>query len=70
VSVPTPILIAFARNTADIRAEYACFADDEFAAGQRGAFERFLQKERIFRTEWGAKLEAAARRNLERGLRG
>jgi predicted metal-dependent HD superfamily phosphohydrolase len=56
----------FDRNTADIRAEYATVPDDVFEENQLRVLESFLQKERIYRTDWGAGLEDDARRNLER----
>jgi predicted metal-dependent HD superfamily phosphohydrolase len=60
----------FARNTDRIRAEYAHVGDAEFAAGRAAFFATMLQRERLFYTPWGARLEAAARANLHRASRG
>lgn len=58
----------FVQNTDAIRFEYGSVDDASFAAGQGAVFEKFLQRERIYCTEWGAQFEAAARANLRRGL--
>jgi predicted metal-dependent HD superfamily phosphohydrolase len=56
----------FLHNNHNIRAEYGCFDDAAFAHGQRAVFDRFLQRERIFVSAWGAAMEAVARANLQR----
>ncbi len=58
----------FRANTDDIRAEYSCYSDDDFYRGQREVFERFLARDRIYHTSWGAGLEATARANLARAI--
>lgn len=60
----------FAANTAAIRREYAHVADADFAAGRAAFFATMLQRERLYFTSWGAKLEASARANLRRAANG
>lgn len=65
LALPRP---AFERNGARIRAEYALVDDATFYAGRRAFLESFLARERIYCTDWGAPLEAAARANLQLDL--
>jgi predicted metal-dependent HD superfamily phosphohydrolase len=58
----------FAQNTARIRAEYAHLPEADFTAGRRAFFTTMLQRPRLFHTEFGAKLEAAARQNMLRAM--
>jgi predicted metal-dependent HD superfamily phosphohydrolase len=60
----------FRRNTARIRAEHAHLTEAEFAAGRATFFAAMLQRERLFYTPFGARLEARARANLQRASRG
>ncbi|MCU0866042.1 MAG: metal-dependent phosphohydrolase [Planctomycetes bacterium] len=60
----------FARNTERIRAEYAHVPDGDFAAGRRAFFATMLQRDRLFYTPFGHRLEPLARANLERASRG
>ena len=54
---------------ANIRAEYAHIADDDFRTGRRTVLEGFLSRDRLFFTTAGqAKFEAAARGNLRREI--
>lgn len=58
----------FRHNSDNIREEYRCYDDAAFAEGQRAVFARFLQRERIYVSAWGAAMECPARENLRRGL--
>jgi predicted metal-dependent HD superfamily phosphohydrolase len=61
----------FAGNTLLIRKEYAHVPDEEFYPARRRILARFLERERIYRTEFFArKYEVKARRNLEAAVRG
>ena len=60
----------FVANTAAIRFEYSWVSEPEFTAGRRAFFRALLERPRIFRSEFGKRLEAQARANLERALRG
>jgi len=60
----------FAANTVAIRREYAHVADADFAAGRAAFFATMLQRERLYFTPWGQRLEAAARENLRRAAQG
>ena len=55
----------FVANTEKLRLEYAQFTREEFDHGRLGFLEKFLDRDRIFCTDWGARFEADARRNLE-----
>jgi predicted metal-dependent HD superfamily phosphohydrolase len=56
----------FAANTVRIRREYAHVDDAAFRDGRRAFFARMLQRERLYFTPFGERLEAAARANLRR----
>ena len=58
----------FSANTEQIRAEFAHLDDRTFEEGQARMARRFLERERIYHTEWGAQREERARRNLARSL--
>jgi predicted metal-dependent HD superfamily phosphohydrolase len=60
----------FEANTRKIRAEYAHVPDELFVTGRRAFFAAMLRRERLFYTPWGRSLEALARANLERAVRG
>ena len=55
---------AFLVNTAKIREEYGIIEDEAFAIGQLAMLDRFLERERIYQSEWGEPLEERARHNL------
>ncbi|MBI5852166.1 MAG: metal-dependent phosphohydrolase [Planctomycetes bacterium] len=59
----------FQRNVIHLRVEFAHLDDATFEANRRGFLADMLARERIFSTSWGARLEAPARRNLERSLK-
>jgi predicted metal-dependent HD superfamily phosphohydrolase len=60
----------FARNTERIRAEYAHVPDADFRAGRAAFFAAMLQRERLYFTPFGARLEPLARANLLRASAG
>ena len=60
----------FEANTAAIRREYAHVPDEAFTAGRKAFFGEMLQRTRLFFTDWGDRLEAPARANLERAIGG
>jgi len=54
---------------AAIRREYAHVAEDGYRAGRAAILTRFLERERLFLTPWGAaRWEGAARANLTRAV--
>ena len=55
-------------NRANIRKEYHWLSEDDYHAGLRDFLHTALGRERLFWTEWGARLEACARSNLQRAL--
>lgn len=59
----------FQVNTAAIRFEYAWIPEAEFWAARRAFFAVFLERPRIYWSEWGKALEPKARANLQRVLR-
>ena len=58
----------YERNRENIRREYHWVPEAEFTASTRDFLQTFLDRERIFWTEWGAGLEAKARENMQRAL--
>lgn len=56
----------FERNSKKIREEYACIEDERFRVGRLAMLDRFLARERIYQSAWGAQFEDAARENLRR----
>lgn len=58
----------FTANTARIRFEYAHVPEADFVVGRRRFFAAMLQRERLFWTPWGQRLEATARANLVRAV--
>src|SRR5208283_3893691 len=57
------------RYTAAIRQEYSWVSESDYRSGRKAILERFLQRERIYRTaSMHQKLEASARRNLQREI--
>lgn len=56
---------SYQRYVADVRAEYAHLADDDWRAGRRVAMRSFLDRPTIFHTDAGrAQWEAQARTNI------
>lgn len=64
---PWPV---FAANAELLREECHMVSDADWERGRREFLAGMLDRDRIFVTEWGAGLEAAARANLERALAG
>ncbi len=59
----------FERYDAQIAAEYAHVEPAAYRAGRAGVLRRFLDRERLYLTEWGrARWEAQARQNLARAI--
>jgi predicted metal-dependent HD superfamily phosphohydrolase len=58
----------YERNRENIRREYDWIPDEEFAEGTRRFLQSFLDRDQIFRTEWGSTLELRARENMRRAL--
>lgn len=58
----------YARNGANIRAEYASVPEADWLVGRRKWLESMLAKPALFHTDWGKGLESHARRNLARDL--
>ena len=53
----------------NIRAEYAQFPDDLFWPGRMAVLKRFLDRDRLYFSDWGFKrFEAKARSNLHRSI--
>jgi predicted metal-dependent HD superfamily phosphohydrolase len=60
---------AFAVYDAQIAAEYAHVASDAYRVGRAAVLRRFLDRERLYLTDWGyARWEAQARLNLSRAI--
>ena len=49
----------------DIRKEYAAATEEQWCAGRVAFLSKFLERPRLFYTEWGADMEKAARDNME-----
>ena len=58
----------FCENRRRIRAEASFLDDAEFERRTEAFMQGMLARDRLFWTDWGRELEAAARRNLERSL--
>jgi predicted metal-dependent HD superfamily phosphohydrolase len=58
----------YERNRVNIRREHEWVSDEEFTKGTRQFLQSFLDRDRIFWTEWGAALEQRARDNMQRAL--
>ena len=58
----------YERNRRNIRLEYDWVAHADYEAGLRSFLVSFLDRPRIYWTDWGANLEAPARSNLSRAL--
>ena len=60
----------YERNGERIRREYHWVPEDEFVTATREFLASFLDRERIFTTEWGAELEGKARENIQCAVAG
>lgn len=59
----------FDEYEAEVRREYAAAPDAAFRVGRRQVLERFLARQKLFFSDWGAaRFEAAARQNLTRSI--
>lgn len=53
---------------AAIRQEYGFASDEAFSAGRSAFLEKFLQREKLFWTEFGVPMEPQARENMQKEL--
>ncbi len=59
----------FDRYEAGVRHEYRHIPDADFRRGRAAVLERFLERDRLYLSEWGReRFETAARANLQRSL--